>query len=134
MRRNNRGCANKTRQNDSFAAFLPRFDSLPRKWPVFVPVLGLDSRCTVLRDFVLQYMFLTQRNLKSCAAFFFLISVLLSQLRSDLLTQFKLHFPDLLFCFRISVDSFLFLAFYGLFGFFILISRWSSSHLSSPSC
>lgn len=91
--------------------FLPRFDSLPRKWPFFVPVLGLDSRCAVLCDFVLQYMFLTQRNLKSCAAFFFLISVLLSQLRSDLLTQFKLHFPDLLFCFRISVDSFLCLDF-----------------------
>lgn len=91
--------------------FLSRFDSLPRKWPVFVPVLGLDSRCTVLRDFVLQYMFLTQRNLKSCAAFFFLIPVLLRQLRSDLLAQFKLHFPDLLFCFRISVDSFLCLDF-----------------------
>lgn len=55
--------------------------------------------------------FLTQRNLKSCAAFFFLIPVLLRQLRSDLLTQFKLHFPDLLFCFRISVDSFLCLDF-----------------------
>lgn len=56
---------------------------------------------------VLSYniCFLTQRNLKSCAAFFFLISVLLSQLCSDLLTQFKLHFSDLLFCFRISVDS-----------------------------
>lgn len=91
--------------------FLPRFDSLPRKWPFFVPVLGLDSRCAVLCDFVLQYMFLTQRNLKSCAAFFFLISVLLSQLCCDILTQFILHFPDLLFCFRISVDSFLCLDF-----------------------
>ena len=55
--------------------------------------------------------FLTQRNLKSCAAFFFLISVLLSQLCCDILTQFILHFPDLLFCFRISVDYFICLEF-----------------------
>lgn len=81
--------------------------------------------------------FLTQRNLKSCAAFFFLIPFLLRQLRSDLLTQFKLHFPDLISVFAsasILFFALIFLAFYGLFGFFILTSRWSSSHLSSPSC
>lgn len=103
--------ANKTRQNNSFAAFLPRFDSLPRKWPFFSQFWVLTSAAQFCAILSYNICFLTQRNLKSCAAFFFLISVLLSQLCCDILTQFILHFPDLLFCFRISVDSFLCLDF-----------------------